>query len=100
MKIFDRNFGPIRPDRPADNREKEALPKDRAPTTLPVNRERSDKVEISDAARQRAKEVLNALPSDAKDRLTQVRQRVLNGAYDIDHVVSEVARRILKRGDV
>ncbi len=100
MKIYDRNYGPIRPDRPADNREKEGVQKDRAPGILPVDNGRSDKVEISDAARKLAKDVISALPADAKDRLAQVRQRVLSGAYDIDQVVSEVAQRILKRGDV
>ena len=119
MKIDDRNIGPLRPNRPpAENREKETPSKGPA-RILPEPK--LDRVELSPAARELAKKALHqlkgkaetsqgnrevvknaikALPSDTKDRLQQVRQRVLSGAYDIDHVVSEVARRILDRGDV
>jgi anti-sigma28 factor (negative regulator of flagellin synthesis) len=148
MKINDRNIEPIRPTRPASEGREPS--KDVTARTQPVENTRSDRLELSDAARnlakqavhvlrertphiqpvdqqksgeeqapgilptdkpkdeahfsvaarQLAKEVLQALPTDAANRLHQVRQRVLNGAYDIDHVVSEVARRIIDRGDL
>lgn len=74
-------------------------PAERAPGILPVEKQK-DEAHFSDAARKLVKEAVQALPADAKDRLQQVRQRIISGAYDIDHVVSEVARRILDRGDV
>ena len=155
MKINDRNVGPLRPIRPpTDSREKDVPSKERAPHILPVEHNRSDRLELSaaarnlakqalhelrqraphilpvdqqkrgdgpsaerapgvlppdnqldgahfsDAARKLAKEVVQALPADVRDRLQLVRQRIIGGAYDIDHVVSEVARRILERGDL
>ncbi|MBV6521222.1 MAG: hypothetical protein MNPFHGCM_01355 [Gemmatimonadaceae bacterium] len=121
MKIYDRNLGPLQPQRhQVDSREKDSPPGERAPRILPERP--SDRVELSPAARELAKQALHrlrgnaanpdasarevvkdaihALPADARDRLQQVRQRVLSGAYNIDHVVTEVAQRILDRGDV
>jgi anti-sigma28 factor (negative regulator of flagellin synthesis) len=100
MKINDRNVGPLRPNRPpAVGREKGAASKDRAPQVLPLDA-RTDRVELSEAARTLAKDAVQALAPDAKDRLQQIRQRIIGGAYDVDHVVSEVARRIIERGDL
>ena len=39
-------------------------------------------------------------PIGARHRLQQVRDKILSGAYDLDHVLAVVARRILDRGDV
>ncbi len=78
----------------------------RTPHILPVDQKSvdapltKDEAQFSDAARKLVKGAVQALPADAKDRLEQVRQRVLSGAYDLDNVVSEVARRILERGDL
>jgi hypothetical protein len=56
-------------------------------------------VEISNAGRALASKV-EPLPRGTEDRIAQIRQRVLAGAYDTDTVVADVARRIIERGDL
>jgi anti-sigma28 factor (negative regulator of flagellin synthesis) len=94
MKINGGNNGPIRPDAARDER-------------LPVSDKTSsggtlarvDKVEISEAGRAKAAETI--APNGARQaRLQEIRERILQGAYDTDEVVGEVARRILDRGDL
>ncbi len=65
-----------------------------APATKPV---KSDSVQISDEARR-----LNAEQKDSLDpeRVNELRQKVLSGAYNTLDVVDQVARRILTRGDL
>jgi flagellar biosynthesis anti-sigma factor FlgM len=65
-----------------------------APATKPV---KSDSVQISDEARR-----LNAEQKDSLDpeRVNELRQKVLAGAYNTLDVVDQVARRILTRGDL
>ncbi len=67
---------------------KSATPETPAPT------KRRDSVEISDAGRAMANERLSA------ERVAEVRQRILSGAYNATEVVDTVARRILQRGDI
>jgi anti-sigma28 factor (negative regulator of flagellin synthesis) len=64
------------------------------PAAKPV---KSDSVQISDEARR-----LNAERKDSFDpeRVTELRQKVLSGAYNTLDVVDQVARRILTRGDL
>lgn len=61
--------------------------------------EKLDRVEISDAGRARASSLEPTVPG-TRERLAEVRRRVLTGAYNADAVVGEVARRIIDRGDV
>ncbi|MFY7921785.1 MAG: flagellar biosynthesis anti-sigma factor FlgM [Gemmatimonas sp.] len=65
-----------------------------SPATKPV---KSDSVQISDEARR-----LNAEQRDAlnPERVAELRQKVLTGAYNSLDVVDQVARRILTRGDL
>jgi anti-sigma28 factor (negative regulator of flagellin synthesis) len=58
---------------------------------------KSDSVQISDEARR-----LNADQRDAlnPERVAELRQKVLTGAYNSLDVVDQVARRILTRGDL
>ncbi|WP_353266867.1 flagellar biosynthesis anti-sigma factor FlgM [Gemmatimonas sp.] len=65
-----------------------------SPATKPV---KSDSVQISDEARR-----LNADQRDAlnPERVAELRQKVLTGAYNSLDVVDQVARRILTRGDL
>jgi hypothetical protein len=58
-----------------------------------------DRVEISSVGRARSAR-LDPVAPGAQDRLAEIRQRVLQGAYDTDAVVADVARRLLERGDV
>jgi anti-sigma28 factor (negative regulator of flagellin synthesis) len=92
MKINGSNPGPLRPDaaRDARNQGADAAAKDKAPATS----QRQDSVEISDAGRTKSG------VEGSSDRIQQIRARVLQGAYDTDEVVAEVARRILDRGDL
>ena len=65
---------------------------------------RVDRVEISDAGRAMAAQGPEsgeaARPELSPERLAELRQRVLSGAYDSLAVVDQVARRMLQRGDV
>ena len=100
MKVNNNgNQGPIRPDRARDVTTPQVQPAvpDAKATTARI--ERLDRVEISDAGRARAAKV-DPVSTNSADRLAQIRRRVLEGAYNADAVVADVARRILDRGDV
>ncbi len=58
---------------------------------------RSDSVQISDAGRRLNTEQRAAIEPD---RVAELRQRALSGAYSTLDVVDQVARRILTRGDL
>jgi hypothetical protein len=98
MKVNNGNSGPIRPERPREAGAPHILPVGRGRKDGPGRVERLDRVEISDAGRARATRLEPVAP-DAADRLARVRQRVLAGAYDVDGIVADVARRIIERGD-
>ena len=104
MKVNDGSQGPKRPE-PTKPR---ILPYEDGAKILPIGQgskatpsrvERLDRVEISDAGRARASKV-DPVKTDSADRIAQIRRRVLEGAYNADAVVADVARRILDRGDV
>ena len=70
----------------------------------PVGRT-SDRVEISDAGRALAARETDSLEAKGRtelspERVGQIRQRILEGAYNSVQVVDEVARRMLERGDI
>jgi anti-sigma28 factor (negative regulator of flagellin synthesis) len=65
-----------------------------SPATKPV---KSDSVQISDAGRRMSTEQASALDPE---RVTELRTKVLTGAYNTLDVVDQVARRILTRGDL
>ena len=95
MKVNGGSGGPIRPDAAQGTRSTaaEGAGRQKQPAA-PAQPGRSDSVEISDAGRAKSVTGANA------ERLQEIRARVLQGAYDGDAVVAEVARRILDRGDV
>lgn len=98
MKINGGTPGSIRPDAAREIRTPGAdgaTKGQSAPSAL----DRQDRVEISDAGRARAAE-LAPLGATGAGRLQDIRQRVLQGAYDSSAVVADVAQRILDRGDV
>lgn len=68
--------------------------------TPAVGAERTDRVEISNAGRALAARDGSAEASLSPERLAELRQRVLDGAYNSLEVVDEVARRILANGDL
>jgi anti-sigma28 factor (negative regulator of flagellin synthesis) len=61
---------------------------------------RSDSVQISDAGRALSTSEASGAGSLSADRVAELRKRVLEGAYNSTHVVDQVAKRILERGDV
>lgn len=70
----------------------------------PVGRS-GDRVEISEAGRALAARESDALDAKGRtelspERVGEIRQRILEGAYNSMHVVDEVARRMLERGDI
>ncbi len=99
MKIQGGPGGPLRPDRTRDVSTQPVGSRERDGMRTPANIEKFDRVEISDAGRARASE-LEPTASGTRERLAEVRRRVLSGAYNADAVVGEVARRIIDRGDV
>lgn len=69
--------------------------------TAAVAQDRSDRVQISDAGRALAARDGAGEPSSlSPERLAELRQRVLDGAYNSLDVVDEVARRILANGEL
>ena len=62
--------------------------------------ERRDQVEISDQARELARqEGAEGVPA-AQARLAEIRDRLENGFYDRPEVLKEIAERILESGDL
>jgi anti-sigma28 factor (negative regulator of flagellin synthesis) len=61
--------------------------------------DRSDSVQISDAGRALATDGPSGSSSLSAERVAELRKRVLEGAYNSTHVVDQVAKRILDRGD-
>jgi len=62
-----------------------------------------DQVQISDAGRALAARETESTQGAAEltsERVGEIRQRILEGAYNSMHVVDEVARRMLERGDI
>ncbi|MGQ0646087.1 MAG: flagellar biosynthesis anti-sigma factor FlgM [Gemmatimonadaceae bacterium] len=76
-----------------------ALPIDQSRKPTPSTVERFDRVEISAAGRAKATHV-EPVAAESTDRIAQIRRRVLEGAYEADAVLADLARRILDRGDV
>lgn len=101
MKVNNGNSGPIRPDGPREPSAARGASKTPVAggRTTPAPVDRLDRVEISNAGRALASKV-EPLPRGTEDRIAQIRQRVLAGAYDTDTVVADVARRIIERGDL
>jgi len=64
---------------------------------------RGDQVQISDAGRALAAQVdgeRGVRGELSAERVAEIRQRILEGAYNSVEVVDEVARRMLKSGDI
>jgi negative regulator of flagellin synthesis FlgM len=64
-----------------------------------VDRPKQDTVSFSDEARALA-DGSSTLAAASAERLADVKQRVMMGAYNTAEMAGEVARRILQRGDL
>lgn len=63
-------------------------------------RVRQDSVAISDAGRALAGGAAEGAGGLSAERLTELRRKVLEGAYNQSAVVDQVARRLLSSGDL
>jgi negative regulator of flagellin synthesis FlgM len=97
MKVNPNVGGAIRPEA-ANTTPSVDLPVAAVPSAAPVAA-RNDKVQISDAGRALAARGSSTSGLDP-ERAAQIRQRVLDGAYNSLSVVDEVARRIQSSGDL
>jgi|APMI01.1.fsa_nt_gi anti-sigma28 factor (negative regulator of flagellin synthesis) len=96
MKINGGYFEPLRPTpsgTPAVQRPAQEVPQPNA-----VRPAKSDSVQIStEGRRMQTQQRDDALEPD---RVAELRNKVLTGAYNTLDVVDQVARRILTRGDL
>ena len=95
MKINGSLFEPLRPtptSTPAVQRPAQEVTQ--SPSAKPV---KSDSVQISDAGRRLSTEQKESIDPE---RVAELRNKVLTGAYNTLDVVDQVARRILQRGDL
>lgn len=107
MKIYNSGSEILRPGYAQGARgSAESGGKTTAPAqpVAPIGRA-GDKVQISDAGRALAARETEALDAKGRAELTpervgEIRQRILEGAYNSMEVVDEVARRMLERGDI
>jgi negative regulator of flagellin synthesis FlgM len=101
MKIYGNSSEILRSDparevqKSANDREKQAAAQPAAPV------QRNDKVQISDAGRALAAQATTPGRSElSPERIAEVRERILSGAYNSLDVVEEVARKMLATGDI
>jgi hypothetical protein len=107
MRIDDTPSGAFRPISPRAEINKDEnrarIRPDARPTDPQVQRPRRDTVEFSAAARSLADGGSPAIDGErtlSTARRDAIRQRVLEGAYNQLSVVDQVARRLLKSGDL
>jgi anti-sigma28 factor (negative regulator of flagellin synthesis) len=101
MQIHPKSGGPIRPEVASSTQSVDKASKATVTPAAAVTPAagRSDKVQISDAGRALAARE-GGSTGLSPERAAQIRQRVLDGAYNSLGVVDEVARRILSSGDL
>src|SRR4051794_36316591 len=103
MKVNGKNLEGIRPEQAKPVRETTPASVGQLPVKPEAKPDRSDKVQISDAGRALAEGLKPAGAENtdelSPERVAEIRKRLLEGAYESVHVVDEVARRILGRGD-
>ncbi|HYD50996.1 MAG TPA: flagellar biosynthesis anti-sigma factor FlgM [Gemmatimonadaceae bacterium] len=98
---FNPKIGTPTPAVPTPKIEQSPVRQTPAAGTPAIAPDRSDRVEISDAGRAlAARDGATESSELSPERIAQLRQRVLDGAYNSLEVVDEVARRILARGDL
>ncbi len=105
MKINTSIFDPLRPDRGntsdkvSNDRNGDAAKSPAA--SSPSSARGSDSVQISDIARNLAARAAQDTSHQINpQRVSELRRKVYEGAYNSLDVVDQVARRILTRGDL
>lgn len=100
MKIYNSSSEILRSDQARElQRSSSNKGKQGAQPTTPV--QRGDQVQISDAGRAlAAKAAEGAKGGLTPERISEVRDRILSGAYNSLEVVDQVARKMLASGDI
>ena len=101
MKIYNGSSEILRSDQTREL-QKNAGNRQKANPTEPASPvQRGDKVQISDAGRALAAQAANPARGElTAERVSEVRERILSGAYDSLEIVDQVARRMLASGDI
>jgi hypothetical protein len=99
MQIYPKGSGPVLPDPTQAPQAVLNIDPVSPVAPAPASVDRSDKVSISDAGRALAARDGEGESVDPA-RASQIRERVLSGAYDTLEVVDAVARRLLDTGDL
>lgn len=99
MKVNRGNGQPLGPEvsRPANRVEADSPKSGGSPKSERKNAR--DSVEISSAGRSRAEQLAARIPL-SDERVAELRERIVTGAYSTDAVVNEVATRIIASGDL
>ena len=101
MRIDPSSIAPVRPERPvpanADGQKSSSTNGEPAGESRGA---RGDSVQISSAGQSLAGRSDRVMGELDDERVSELRARVLGGAYDALDMVDEVARRILARGDL
>ena len=100
MRIDPSSIAPVRPERPVPANGDGQKSSTNGEPAGESRGARGDSVQISSAGQSfagRSERVMGELDDQ---RVSELRARVLGGAYDALDMVDEVARRILARGDL
>ena len=106
MRITSTGADFIRPDQTREiQRSNDESAAKKAASQPAAKVERSDKVEISEAARQLAasgglREASTVQGEITPERVAAIREKILKGAYNSIEVVDQVARKMLASGDI
>ena len=99
MKIIPKAAEPVRTE-PVSVAKTQGSPYHPSAKPAAEQAPRSDQVQISDAGRAMAERAEAGASPISEERVSQIRSRILEGAYNQLDVVDEVARRILDSGDI
>ena len=102
MDMNGLNLEGVRPEQARPVRETTPVSDATRPPEPKAKSDRSDRVQIADAGRALADSLASSEQAGefSPERMAEIRQRLLEGAYESVQVVEEVARRILGCGDV
>jgi negative regulator of flagellin synthesis FlgM len=102
MKIVNSSSEVLRSDQTREVQRKSGnRDKDVAGQTAGGRASRGDRVQISDAGRALAAQANGgAREALSPERVAEVRERILSGAYNSLDVVDQVARKMLASGDI
>ena len=101
MKIYNSSSEILRSDQ-ARELQRSALNRQKQNATQPSSPvDRGDKVQISDAGRALAAQAASDAGGElTPERISEIRDRIMSGAYHSLEIVDQVARKMLESGDI